>query len=60
MESANMSKTNYSVAAASGRNRSRLIPKRGQVKLGIAVAIAHRLASMLTGHIRCAGPHFSQ
>ncbi|KAK4743737.1 hypothetical protein SAY87_010049 [Trapa incisa] len=61
MESTTVLKANCSVAAVSPRrNHSRMIPKRGRVKLGIAVAIAHRLASILTIHIRSAGPHFSQ
>ncbi|KAK4770764.1 hypothetical protein SAY87_031296 [Trapa incisa] len=62
MESATLLKTNNcSVTKISARrNHSRLIPKRGRVKLGIAVAIAHRLASILTIHIRSAGAHFSQ
>ncbi|KAI3434053.1 uncharacterized protein J3R85_006841 [Psidium guajava] len=31
---------------------SRLIPKRGQVKLAIVAGLAHRLASMFTVHFR--------
>ncbi|OWM91286.1 hypothetical protein CDL15_Pgr000230 [Punica granatum] len=56
MESATLSSSNNG-ASVPRRYSSRPIPKRGRVKLGIAAAIAHRVASVLTIHIRCAGPH---
>lgn len=45
----------------SSRFSGRPIPKRGQVKVGIAVVLAHSFASIFSLSRRsCAGGHFSQ